>query len=134
MKIPKWLPVYGSLDYRGQCPVESVEQVTVFNYLRRMYPDTFGRIAVHPRNEGKRNHRQTAKQKAEGMTPGASDVLIPGAPSFVCELKRKDHTKSQWQPNQLEYLKAAQDAGAFVCVAFGCEAFVRALNDWIKVQ
>lgn len=133
MKIPDWLLVYGSLEYRGKCSVESVEQVTVFNYLRRKYPTTWGRIAVHPRNEGKRTHRQTVRQKAEGMTPGASDILIPGAPAFVCELKRKDHTQSKWESGQIDYLKASQDAGAFVCVALGAEAFICALEDWLAL-
>lgn len=87
-------------------------------------------IAIHPRNEGKRHHVQVAREKAEGMTPGASDIIIPGAPSFVCELKRKDHTKSRWQAEQEEYLQACRQAGAFVCVALGWEAALEAFNNW----
>ena len=64
------------------------------------------------------------------MTPGASDIIIPGNPSFVCELKRRDHTKSTWQPKQLEYLEAAKENGSFVCVALGWEAAWDALENW----
>ena len=134
MRLLDWLPTYGDPKWRGDCPQESVEQVTFFARLRRQYPDTYGRLAIHPRNEGKRTHYQTARQKAEGMTPGASDIVIPGAPAFVCEMKRRDRTQSQWQEGQAEYLQAAQNAGAFVCVALGCDAAWEAFNEWLECQ
>lgn len=133
MKFHPQIKVYGDCTYRGDCPLESAEQVTFFNQIRKLYPDTYGAIAVHIRNEGKKTHTQVAKEKAEGMTTGASDVLIPGCPSFVCEIKRKDHTKSKWQKGQQEYLTAAQEQGAFVCVALGYEAALAALKDWILI-
>lgn len=134
MKFLDRIPVYGDQKWRGKCPIEAAEQVTFFNRLRSEYPDTYGRIALHPRNEGKRHHTQTAKQKAEGMATGASDVVIPGAPAFVCELKRRDHTKCTWQGGQQEYLRASQDAGAFACVALGWEAAWQAFGDWLALQ
>lgn len=130
MKIPKWLKVYGDASYRGACHKESAEQITFFSRLRKEYPASYGIIAVHPRNEGKRSHSQTIRQKAEGLTTGASDIIIPGNPTFVCELKRRDHTKGRWQKGQLEYLEAARLSGAFVCVALGCDAAWEALHDW----
>lgn len=132
MKFAEWLKVYGDQSFRGECPPESNEQITFFNKLRREYPDTLGRLAIHPRNEGKRTHQQTMRHKAEGMTEGASDIVIPGAPAFVCELKRKNHTKSRFEDGQLEYLQAAQDAGCFVCVSLGWEAAWQALQDWLQ--
>lgn len=132
MLFPEWLNVFGDTDYRNKkCPVESAEQITFFNELRRLYPDSYGLIAIHPRNEGKRTQNQVMRQKAEGMTAGAADIVIPGSPSFICELKRQDHAMSHWEDNQLEYLKAAQDAGAFVCVALGYKAAMEAFNKWI---
>ncbi len=71
------------------------------------------------------------KQKAEGMTPGASDVIIPGCVTFVCEIKRQDHTKSKWQAGQVEYLTAAHNAGAFACVALGWIGAREAFNQWL---
>lgn len=131
MRFPEWLPVYGDQDYRNKkCPVESAEQITFFNTLRRDYPE-LGRIAIHPRNEGKRTANQAQRQKAEGMTPGAADIIIPGSPAFVCELKRIDHTLCAWEPDQLEYLATAQTMGAFVCVALGHKAALEALEVWI---
>ena len=130
MKFCTEIPVYGDVSYRGKCPRESVEQVAFFNHLRAQYPQSYGLIALHPRNEGERHYTQTARQRAEGMAVGAADVIIPGAPSFVCEIKRRDHTLSVWQPGQVEFLTACKNAGAFVCVALGYDAAWAAFNDW----
>jgi hypothetical protein len=126
VKIPTWLRLYGSPSFRGKCPTENAEQITFFNAL----DDDLRKIALHPRNEGKRTLAAAQREKAEGLTPGASDIIIPGRPTFVCELKRQDHTKSQWQPRQLDFLKLCQERGAFVCVALGHEAAMEALNEW----
>ena len=118
--------------YRGNCPHETVEQVTFFSWIRREYPDTYGAIAIHPRNEGKRRHGQAAWEKAEGMTKGAADIIIPANPPFICELKRRDKTKSRIEKEQKEYLEAADRCGAFVCVAYGYEQAKAAFLDYLK--
>lgn len=129
MKIPEWLASYGDMDFRGKCPLESAEQITLFNTIRKRYPQ-----AIHPRNEGKRTHGQVRRQKAEGMTKGASDLIIPAAVCFVGELKRQDHTQSTWQDGQLEYLENAKNDGAFVCVAFGYKAMLEAIKEWEELN
>ena len=129
--------IYGDRLYRGKCAVESMEQVTLFNWLRREYPETLGALAVHPRNEGQLRGGQfhaMQKVKAEGMTPGASDIIIPGAPAFVCEVKRRDHTKSAWQDGQIDYLRASARAGCFVCIALGHKAAKQAVQDWQAIH
>jgi hypothetical protein len=132
MKLPDDIQVYGDTDYRGDCPTEAAEQVTFFARIRRKYPETWGRLALHPRNEGKRSHFQVAHQKAEGMTSGACDIVIPGNPTFLCELKRRDHTQSVWQKDQEQYLRTAQELGSFACVALGVDAAEEAFNDYLK--
>ena len=129
-------PVYGNTSWRGKCPAEAMEQMTFFNTLRREYPVTWGRLALHPRNEGQRKGGQIKamiQHKAEGLTPGASDIIIPARVTFVCELKRRDHTQSKWQDGQIEYLVAAHEAGAFACAALGWEAAWQAFEDWQNV-
>lgn len=134
MKFPPWLPVFGGPAYRGPCPQELAEQITFFQWLRLQHPGLH-RIAVHPRNEGKRTYQQARWQRLEGaLTKGASDIIIPGNPTFVAEIKRRDHTQSRWQKGQLEYLEAAHDAGAFVCVALGADGAMEALSAWIKTR
>ena len=133
MKFNKNIPVYGDTSFRGSCPKEAVEQITFFNKIRKTYPDTLGLIATHNRNEGKRTAGQVHWQYAEGLTVGVSDITIAGSPSFCCELKRTDHTKSKWQDGQQEYLIAAKKQGAFVCVALGWEAAWAAMEEWLLV-
>lgn len=133
MKFPDWLPVYGDINFRGKCPLEAVEQASFFNRLRGEYPQSWGIIALHPRNEGLKEKGQFStvmKHKAEGMTKGAADVIIPAAPSFVCEIKRRDHTLSSWQEGQQDYLAAAQAVGAFACVALGAVGAWEAFETW----
>lgn len=130
---PPHIPLFGNPKFRGNCPDESLEQMTFFNQLRLKYPDSYGAIAIHPRNEGLKERGQFStvlKHKAEGMTKGASDIIIPGNPSFVCEVKRQDHTKSKFQDGQIEYLEACQKTGSFVCVALGGFAAWEAFEDW----
>lgn len=106
--------------------------MTFFSRLRRAHPDSYGILALHPRNEGRRTHLQVAKEKSEGMTTGATDIIIPGRQTFVCELKRRDHTKSKLGDEQLAFMRAAQTAGAYVCIALGVDAAWEAFNSWKK--
>ena len=46
------VPIYGDTAYRGDCDPELMEQMSFFNRLRREYADSYGLIALHPRNEG----------------------------------------------------------------------------------
>lgn len=127
MLFPPWLKLYGDTSFRDKkCPLEVAEQMTFFNRVRKT---EFGSIATHIRNEGKRTNAM--RERMEGMTPGASDIIIPARVPFVCEMKRRDHTLCGWQPGQLEYLQAAQDAGAFACVALGVDAAWEAFQEWI---
>ena len=130
MKLPQDIPIWGDVKYRGTCPKETLEQVTFFSRLRRAHPDSYGLLALHPRNEGKRSHLQAAKEKSEGMSTGATDIVIPGCPAFVCELKRRDHTQSSLSTEQLAYLTAAKAVGAYVCIALGVDAAWQAFGDW----
>lgn len=129
MKFPPNLRVFGDTSYRGECPSETAEQITFFNWLRREFPDTLGRVAVHIKNEGKRNRNQVMFDKASGMTPGASDIIIL---NLVIEMKRRDHTLSTWQPGQQEFLLTAQSLGAFACVALGADAAKEAVRCYLN--
>lgn len=134
MKFPAWLRVVGDQSWRGDCPTESAEQVTFINRLRTRWPDTLGRVVVHIQNEGKRHAWQAQRDKAAGMTAGAADIVVPGRVTLLIELKRRDHTKSRFQPGQVEYLQAAHDMGAFVCVALGADAAMQAVEAWQALQ
>ena len=139
MIIPDNIPVYGDTSYRDKdCPRESTEQITFVSRITSQYPDTYGRIIVHPQNEGKLIRGQfsaVTKDKAMGsLNKGASDIIIPGKTSFTCEIKRRDHTLSKLEKEQIEYLEACQKVGGFVCIALGCDAAMEAFNEWISIN
>ena len=123
------------MDFRGECPKEDAELITFFNQLKLHYPDLYN-IAIHPDNErliSGTGFNAQSRQKAKGaIKKGAADIVICGNPTFVCEMKRQDHTKSRWQDGQLEFLEYSLKNGAFVCIALGYESALEAVKDWIK--
>ena len=132
------IPLYGNQKFRDKkCPRETVEQCTFVNAIRSQYPDSYGLILIHPENEKKLINGQfsaVSKSRAMGLSPGASDIIIPGNPSFCMELKRADRTLSDLSIEQLAYLYAAKEAGAFACIALGHAAAMEAFNDWLKIK
>lgn len=137
LKIPPQIPVYGNQEFRGKCPKESLEQITFVNTVRREYPDTFGVLVVHAKNEQKLINGQFSaltRDRAMGMAVGCPDIQIPGNPSFCMELKRKDKTQSKISEPQINYLLAAQKQGAFCCVALGYNGAMEAFNEWLKLN
>jgi len=124
------IKIYGDLTCRNKtCPKEPNEQLTFFNNL----PADIKKIAVHVKNEGKKTYGQAAHDKAQGQVKGASDIIIPGKPTFVCELKRKDANESVLHPDQVEYLLNCKKQGAFVCIALGYEEALKAVDEWMRI-
>lgn len=123
--------VYINEGFIGKCPSEDSVHVAFVAWIRHNHPDKAD-LMIHPKNEGKRTPQQVSMDRKMGsITKGASDIIIVGNPTFVCELKRDDPKLSKWQPGQEDFLSKATDAGAFSCVAFGLESAKRAFNDWI---
>jgi len=105
--------------------------VTFFNRLRINHHE-YAAVATHIRNEGKRNINQITMCKAEGFVTGCCDVIIPGSPTFCMELKSRS-TKAKITDKQIAYLIAAQELGAFTCVALGADAATEAFKDWLNI-
>lgn len=132
-KIPPQIPVFGNTEYRGDCPLETPEQISFLSLLRAEFPK-LAEIAVHIRNEGKRTKRQGHQQKQEGMNTGASDIVIPCCPPMLIELKRRDHTLSSTSAKQLKYLIDSQSHGAFACYALGAIGAIEAVREWHRIH
>lgn len=132
MKIDPRIRTYGDLTYRNpKAPTENAEAQTLVNQVRKLYPEL---LIMHIKNEGKKTKAQADFDKSMGMLKGASDFIVLGSPSLVLELKRQDHTLSAWQPNQQEFLLAAEKQGCFACVCFGWEAGMQAIEDWLRIK
>ena len=132
MKIHPSIKVYGDLSYRNpKTPKEDQEAQTIVNQIRKRYPHV---LFMHIKNEGKKTKAQADFDRSMGMMQGASDFIFLGYPVMCLELKRKDHTLSKWQPNQENFLIEAQKQGCFCAVAFGWEAGMQAVEDWLKIK
>lgn len=124
---------YGS-SLPGKQPSEDVEMASFFNRLRKEHPDTYGLTALHIRNEGLRSAHQMQSIKGKGgFVKGASDVIIPGNPTFVCEMKSRSKS-ARLTKEQIAYLEASAAAGAFACVALGAGAAWEAFQHWLSLK
>lgn len=134
MRFEGRIPVYGDPAFRGVCPTETADQITAIGMIKERWPELHA-IMIHPKNEGKRTPQQVYyERQMGGINTGASDMIFPACPPLVIELKRRDHTKSRWQPGQLDYLKACKQQGAFVCVALGWQGVIQAIEAWIEFR
>ena len=124
------IKIFGEQE-KGKQPSESAEMITFVNYVRKNYPSTYGLVITHIRNEGKKTHNQAAKQKAEGLTKGASDIIIPFETPFVCEMKSKSKT-SKVSEDQLNYLECVDRLGGFACITYGHKATIEAFEEWVN--
>ena len=130
MKFNPDLRVFGNTSYRGNCPIEAEDQAAFFEWVRLSHPG-IGALAFHPRNEGARSMAQFISHQNQGLTVAVPDIVIPVRYPFLCEMKRRDHTKSRWSPGQEQYLLSANSKGAFACVALGFDATVEAFRCWL---
>lgn len=133
MKLPlsNRIRLYGDTSYRGECPLENAELITFIHHMNIHYRDI---PVLHIKNEGKRTYRQSLFDRAIGaLHTGACDIMIPGSPALCLELKRKDHTKSIIDDDQITFLLNASKLGAYSCVALGHEAAIEAFLEWKKI-
>ena len=128
MKIPPSIPIYGQ-KIKGCKITEANHMTTFFNTLRREYPE-YAAIALHIRNEGKRTKQQMDREKMQGgFVTGASDIVIPGNPAFVCEMKSQS-PRAKVSEEQETFLKNCLSKGSFVCIALGHQAAMEAFLEW----
>ena len=92
-------------------PLEAEEQKALFEwagYMGGRHPEL--RFMYHVPNGGRRNAREAAMLKAEGVKAGVPDIVLPasrgGYHGLYIELKRqKSGSLSKEQREYLEYLK-----------------------------
>lgn len=124
------IKTYGT-QLTGDQPSEAAEMMTFFNQLQKRYPEIHA-LALHVRNEGKRDHKDANIMKMQGgFIKGAPDIVIMGKPTFLCEMKSKSK-KSRVAKEQIEFLERSDKAGCFCCVAYGWEAAMMAVEEWRK--
>lgn len=131
-RYAKMTKTYGQ-QLTGKQPSEAAEMTTFFNQLQKRYPEIHA-LALHVRNEGKRDHKDTNIMKMQGgFVKGAPDIVIAGSPTFLCEMKSKAKS-SRTSKEQDTFLERADRSGCFCCVAYGWEAAIEAVEDWLSTQ
>lgn len=135
--------IYGDVSYRGDCPLEDSDLASAFAWVRFNYPQ-YSALIFHAETEfnptNSASYAYHAKSTAKGRLDGLADIVcLPiskGAPAFLCELKRKDISKSIASKQRKEHfikqlllLSSQIEHGNVGIVALGLEAFKSA---WIE--
>jgi VRR-NUC domain len=94
---------------------EHLEQVRLISWFRKTYPDT--RILAIP-NGGIRSASAGANLKAEGVSAGVPDLVVPAWLLWV-EMKRE--TGGTVSPTQRDWIAYLQGIGHSVIVGHGFE-------------
>lgn len=116
-------------------PTEADEQKALFElceFHRHRYPQLD--LMFHIPNGGKRDAREAAHFKAQGVKAGVSDIFLPvpssGYHGLFIEMKRRDGGKlSEYQKQWIDALKK-QGYQAIVC--FGAEAAMEVILNYLK--
>ncbi len=83
-------------------------------------------------NGGKRNAREAANLKRQGVIPGVADIiLLHNSKFFALELKSANGRPTE---HQYWFQKAVNEAGGYTCIAQGLDEALRTLTAWNLVR
>lgn len=107
---------------------EANEQIAVIDYCElRNYP-----IFAIP-NGGSRNQLEAANLKRQGVKSGVPDLCVPVAKhnyhGMYIEMKVGRNKPTD---NQIKWLRMLKENGYFVCVCYGFDEAVKALDWYFK--
>ncbi len=118
-------------------PSEHVEQMLVCNWLDARYPDiVFFSVPNGAKLGGSEGQRygMVNKLKAEGMTPGAPDLVILAARGKFhgCLVEMKRIKGSKLSENQREFLARAEASGFYTIVGYGYVNATELLEEYLS--
>jgi hypothetical protein len=122
--------IYDS-NYRGECRVETIEQIDCASWLQYNYPDRW-QLIWHTPNETKATASYMQKRQKMGVKSGVSDIIDFGLVRGAFELKRLDKSKCKVSKDQREFLAAVDASGGFAAIVYGFEQFKLAYADYLK--
>lgn len=112
--------------------IESELQKMCVRWFGYQYPEYALPLFAVP-NGGKRNAKEAARMKAEGVRPGVTDLilLVPHGdfPALCIELKTKTGKVSDLQT---EWQEAARKAGNKVVTCRSIDEFINEINEYLK--
>lgn len=118
---------------RKRSEATELEQVVSWCFHREWkYPDL--KWIHHCPNGGKRQTREAARLKAQGVKPGVSDLHLPipkGA--YVGLYIEMKYNTGTIEPEQKEWIKAMKAAGHFACVCYGYDYAVKVIEEYVSL-
>ena len=115
---------------------ESNEQQALFQWAKFMeqkYPEL--RLLYHPPNGGKRDKREAARLKREGVKAGVPDLCLPVARGefhgLYIELKAG---KNKPTDAQKEWISDLILQGYYACVCVGWEQAAEVIGDYLGMK
>ena len=121
---------------------EHEEQVAFFDSVEWTYKSCvdFKRLLLFATFNGE-IWRSAGKLARAGLTRGVSDILYlqprGGYAFFTCELKRigrKGERDGGVTPEELEWMKEARKAGAYVCAAYGADEALQMFGNYMALE
>lgn len=110
---------------------ESNLQINCFRYFRLQYP-RFARLFFAVPNGGKRNAREAARMKVEGVTAGVADsiLLIPskGFHGLCIEFKTEQGRQSVFQK---EFQTEAEQQGYQYKIVRNFDEFIETIENYL---
>lgn len=114
---------------------EDAEQVLIFKWAS-YYPILRWMHAIP--NGGKRNPREAARLKAQGVKSGVSDICLPlpmgGYHGLYIELKRrKQDGTSKVSKNQTAFCRDMTTLGYKAVVCYGANEAIQVIKEYAKI-
>lgn len=121
--------IYDS-GFRGDCRVETIEQIDCAGWLEFNHPDRWPLI-WHTPNEARATASYMHKRQKMGVKSGVSDIIDFGLVRGAFELKRLDKSKCSVSREQRDFLQAVDDSGGFAAIVYGFSEFKKAYADYL---
>ena len=126
------------MSFENYVPSESEEQQAVFVWAYVMaYRDPRLVLLFHIPNGGSRPIVTAARMKQEGVRAGVPDLFLP-APAgewhgLFIEMMKKDR-KNKPTKEQKMWIDALQEQGYRAEVAYGADAAIKILKDYLGIE
>lgn len=112
-------------------PLEDNEAVNFYSHAINRWPWLKGRL-FHVANESKSQPQYRSKLSQMGLASGVADYIVVNNPPVAIELKRSRKRDSSYSNGQISWLLDAEDSGWQVCIAYGWQAAMQALDDGLS--
>lgn len=114
---------------------EDAEQQAVFDWAA-FYPELRWMHAIP--NGGKRDKREAARLKRQGVKPGVADIFLPLARGdyyglYIEMKRRKEQGSSQTSKHQYDFGRYVLEQGYRYEICYGAESAIQVIREYANV-